>query len=369
MSKIERALKKIKKDFKKKKEQSSSSVEKKETKVDHVSTRNTTKDDSTHDYLTIQSYPNVPDSKPTKRDMHITSAVKKDKKGTILPNESSVDHNKYTPSMTDTVDNLGVIQPIKETGNGEQKREDMIPSTAIGSYNVNERIVAYYDSVGKQTWEGPVMVHFRRLQVTLSKIHKKDMCKVMMFTSATQKEGKSIVALNTALTLCNDKQSKVVFINCDFRKQVANKLLGFNAGKGLTDYLIDKAEFKEISYNGLMPNFTMIPAGKTISNVCEKLASDKMKQFLSYLKERFDYVIMDTPPVLAFPDNTIIAPLVDGVIFVVNCKKTRKKVVKRAIEILHDCKIIGCVMNEGEIALDEYYGYSYGHYYQEMSDL
>lgn len=366
MSKIEDALEKNKKESEKKKEPVFRPVEENVGKVDHNSKRDTTRDDAKRDYLTIEDQPEIHDprdSKVSKRDKHITSAIEKKEKETPRAFESLVDHDNASFVAEDT-DNAGVINSIMEISNEERETEKVLPSIKVDSYNVDKSIVAYYDSIGQQTWEGPVMVHFRRLQVSLNKIHKKDMCKVMVFTSATQKEGKSTIALNTALTLCNDKQSKIAFVNCDLRKDIANKLLGFNAKKGWTDYLTDEAKIEEIAYNGLVSNFTMIPVGKTLSGICEILASDKMKQFISHLRECFDYVIIDTPPVLAFPDTTVLAPLADGVVFVVNCKKTRKKVVKRAVEVLHDCKIIGCVMNEGETALGEYYGYGYGNYYQ-----
>jgi capsular exopolysaccharide synthesis family protein len=141
---------------------------------------------------------------------------------------------------------------------------------------------------------------------------------------------------------------------------VAHRLLGFDPGKGLAQYLADEAEIKEVSYNGLIPNFTIIPIGQKPSNACELLATDKMRQLISYLRERFDYVIIDTPPVLAFPDMAVLAPLSDGVVFVINSKSAKRDVVKRAVDTLSDCNIIGCVMNKGETTEGEYYGHTNG---------
>ncbi len=126
-------------------------------------------------------------------------------------------------------------------------------------------------------------------------------------------------------------------------------------------------EIKDISINGLMPGLTIIPVGNKPSNTCELFASDRMKQFASYLRERFDYVVIDTPPVLAFPDTAILSPLSDGVVFVINCKNTRKTVVKRAIDTLHDCKIMGFVLNMSEAAAVDYYGYTSGYYYYDYA--
>ena len=114
-------------------------------------------------------------------------------------------------------------------------------------------------------------------------------------------------------------------------------------------------------------NLTLIPVGNKPSNTCELFASERMHQVVSYLKEQYDYVIIDTPPVLAFPDTVILAPMSDGVILVINCKKAKKKIVKRAVETLKDCKIAGVVMNMSEVAAVDYYGYSSSYYYYDYA--
>ncbi len=273
------------------------------------------------------------------------------------------DHDTHDQSTSDR----DIVPAVQETSSDKHKTGEETSSTKIDTYNVDEHIVSYYDSIKKQTWKGPVMVHFRRLQVSLSRMQNNNMCKVMLFTSASQKEGKSTITLNTAITLCNDKKSKIAVVDCDFRKPTINKLLGLSPEKGLSDYLAGGAEIKDISINGLIPGLTIIPVGNKPSNTCELLASDRMKQFASYLRERFDYVVIDTPPVLAFPDTTILSPLSDGVVFVINCKNTRKTVVKRAIDTLHDCKIMGFVLNMSEAAAVDYYGYTSGYYYYDYA--
>ncbi len=353
MSDIEKALKKDKK----KEDKIQTSIPAKENKVDDVSPKAVGKDANINDYLSINNPITEPYKNPNQHDSHITSAIRKKVEETTSKYEISTERNSNVPHA---VDNVDIIPSIGEISGRELITREVCPATRIDNYNVDERIVAYHDLGGKQTWEGPVMVHFRNLQVTLNKMRDRNTCNVIVFTSATQREGKSIVALNTAITLCNDNKSKVAFINCDFRKHVAHRLLGFDPGKGLEQYLADEAEIKEVAYNGLLPNFTMIPIGDKPPNACELLASDKMKELLSYLRERFDYVIIDTPPVLTFPDMAVLAPLSDGVVFVINSKNTKKDVVKRAVDSLSDCKIIGCVMNKGEIAENEYYGYTNG---------
>jgi capsular exopolysaccharide synthesis family protein len=248
------------------------------------------------------------------------------------------------------------------------KTESVIPATTISDFEVDDHIVSYYESVGKQMWKGPVMVNFRRLQVSLSSLQRSNKCKVMLFTSAQQKEGKSTVALNIAITLCSDKKAKVVIVDCDFRKPSLNKLLGFFPEKGLSDYLLEEADFKDICFDGLLPNLTLIPVGNRPSNTCELFASEGMQQVVSNLREQYDYVIIDTPPVLAFPDTAIMAPMSDGIVFVINSKKTHKRVVKRAVEAMKEFKIAGFVMNMSEAAAADYYGHvSRNDYYDYAS--
>ena len=221
--------------------------------------------------------------------------------------------------------------------------------------NVDEYIVSYYESIGRQTWKGPVMVHFRRLQVLLNGLQKSDLCKVMVFTSSQQMEGRSSISINTAVTLCGDKKKKIVLVDCDFRKPAINKLLDFSPVKGLSDYLLEEAEVKDILHDIMMPNLTIVPAGNRPASTYELFSSDKMLQFISFLREQFDFVIIDTPPVLAFPDTKILASLSDGVVLVINSKKARKATVKRAVGALSDYKLLGFILNQSDEASNGFY--------------
>lgn len=281
----------------------------------------------------------------------------------ILPADGEVDNSSLRSVAKD--DTGIVLPPVQEANIDEHKTEDVIPSIKIDTFNVEEHIVSYYDSIKKQMWKGPVMVHFRKLLISLTSKQMNKMCKVILFTSAAQKEGKSTISLNTAITLCGDNKSKVVIVDCDFRNPAINDFLGFSTNVGLSDYLAGKVKMKDISFKGLVPGLTIIPAGEKPPNTYELFASERKKQFVSYLRERFDYVIIDTPPVLSFPDTSILAPLSDGVVFVVNGEKSKKSIVKRAVETLRDCdcKIMGFVMNRSEIIGSNYgYSSSYGDY-------
>jgi capsular exopolysaccharide family len=342
MSKIEQALKKRKDESKRKAEQPPAPTPEKHS----------------HTGLPEQS---TLAKKTNKQKSNIILAIEKSKNDnkTILDYMSELDVQDRPVSKEDAV------SLTEKTDCGEQNKEEPFLSTTIDTFNVNERIASYYCAIDKPTWKGPVMVHFKRLQLSLSNMQKNNDCKVILFTSSTQNEGKSTISINMAIGLCSDQKSRVAFIDCDFRNPSLNRMLGFTSGKGLADYLAGEAGTDEITFDGLVSGLTLIPAGNKQAKVFELLGSDRMKEFLTYLKEHFDYVIVDTPPVLLFPDTTILAPLVDGVVFVINCRKSKKPVVKRAVETLNNCKIMGFVMNKSASAAVDYYGYTSGsaHYH------
>jgi len=311
-----------------------------------------------HDYLKIHNFESSSESKLDKSESHIISAIEKQE------NEISAAHRPLiSGDYGQLMEGSGLLPQRRD----KENTGSLIPATTINDYEVDEHIASYYETIGKQTWKGPIMVHFRRLQVSLSALQSNNMCKVMVFTSSNQKEGKSTISTNMAITLCSNKRTKVAIVDCDFRKPTLNKLLGFSPEKGLSDYLLEEADLKDILINGLVQNLTLVPVGNKPSNTCELFASERMRQVVTYLREHFDYVLIDTPPVLAFPDTVIIAPLSDGVIFILNCKKTRKSIAKRAIETLSNCKILGFVMNMSEAAAVDYYGYTSGYYYYDYA--
>ncbi|MCP4267530.1 MAG: CpsD/CapB family tyrosine-protein kinase [Candidatus Brocadiaceae bacterium] len=293
---------------------------------------------------------NISDKKTTKRESHIMSAMEKNK--TMLDCKSELNVQDVPISIEDAVPSA------KRISCGNQNKEKSFPATTIDTYNVDEHIVSYYCAIDKPTWKGPVMVHFRRLQLSLANIQKNNGCKVLLFASASKGEGKSTISINSAITLCSNQNSSVALVDCDFRQPSFGRILGFSAEKGLADYLAEEVKIEDIAYDGLVPGLTIIPAGGKQSNVFELLDSQKMAALVPYLKERFDYVIIDTTPVLAFPDTAILASLVDGVVFVVNRENANKKHTKRAVEILKGCKIAGFIMNMSETETSDYYGYS-----------
>ncbi len=359
MSNIEKALKKKKEKIKETERafKTQSGVNRKSNDKSSSSQEKSVYDsgDSIQDFLGSDDLKSQTDSTLNRSDSHIMSAIeKRDVKKKV---EQSLSVNEdYDQLMEES----GLVPHVQDPKREKEVVKIAEPTARISCGDVDEHIVSYYENIGKQTWKGPVMVNFRRLQVELSSLQKNNSCKVMLFTSSQQKEGKSTVSLNTAITLCSDKKKKVVIVDCDFRKPTINRLLDFVTDAGLSDYLLEEVGIKDILHSSMIPNLTIVPAGSRPTNTCELFSTDKMAQFVSHLKEQFDFVIIDTPPILAFPDTVILGPLSDGVIFVINCKKAKKAIVKRAVETLGDIKPVGFILNNGDSASIDYYGYGYG---------
>lgn len=366
MSRIEKALKKAEKEIKK----SVSSY----TVQSDIQCRSNEKSHSSQNMAAIGNYQSIPsyrklndqdsqsELKLNKSNSHILSAIEK-------RNEEKCTENSWfiNEDNNQLMEDSCLVSQKQDTEINIEGTRSLKSATSINFGNVDEHIVSYYESIGQQTWKGPVMVNFRRFHVSLSSLQKNNLCKVIVFTSSQQKEGKSTISLNTAITLCSDKEKKIALVDCNFRKPTINKLLDFYPDKGLSDYLLGETEIEDILHDGMITNLTIIPVGNRPSNTFDLFSSDIMEQFVSYLREEFDFVIIDTPPVLAFPDTVILAPLSDGVIFVINSKSTKRAVVKRAIQTIHGAKVLGFVMNMSETASFGYYGYGYssGKYYYD----
>lgn len=183
--------------------------------------------------------------------------------------------------------------------------------------------------------------------------------KVIMVTSSEPGEGKSTTAGNLALCLAQGEK-KVILIDCDLRKPSLHKKFRISNLMGLSDVLIGKEELKSAihRYN---KNLVVLTSGKVPPNPSEMLSSKSMNALLEVLKESFDYVILDTPPVQAVTDSQILSTKADGTILVIKSEKTKKDSVQNAINLLRkvNANIIGSVLNGVDNSRNKYY-YYYG---------
>lgn len=182
---------------------------------------------------------------------------------------------------------------------------------------------------------------------------------VIVITSSEPGEGKSTTAGNLALSLSQDGK-KVILIDSDLRKPSIHKNFKITNILGLSDVLIGKEDINKVvsKYNN---NLLILTSGKIPPNPSEMLASKAMTKLIEVLKESFDYIILDTPPVQAVTDSQILSAKADGTILVVKAQKTKRDSVKNAVALLNkvNANILGTVLNGLEESRNNYY-YYYG---------
>ncbi len=186
--------------------------------------------------------------------------------------------------------------------------------------------------------------------------------KVLVVTSATGAEGKSVTAVNLALALASCVNGKVLLIDADLRlPQVADRL-GIDPEKGLGDWLKNSAgEAKD--YVTQAEDLDVISGGLKPADPVAVLASPRMREILAQLRQTYECIVIDSPPVVPVADSHVLAELGDGVLVVVRAGRTRPELFRRALESLETAKVLGVVLNGLDIAASPY-AYAYRYYQQ-----
>lgn len=182
-------------------------------------------------------------------------------------------------------------------------------------------------------------------------------------TSAGPQEGKTITAANLA-TVMAQSGSRVLIMDCDMRKPRIHEIFGMPNSNGLSDLLLNGDEGFSFIKKTRVPNLDLVACGTIPANPSELLGSKRMQRFLTLLGEKYDRIIMDSPPVLAVTDSIVLSRLVEGIILVVGAGASSKNGVTRAVELLKEvnARICGAVLNNLNVDKERYY-YSRYYYY------
>ncbi len=196
--------------------------------------------------------------------------------------------------------------------------------------------------------------------------------RVVAVASSQPLEGKTTTAVNIAMALAVGG-ARVLLIDADMRRPSVHKALRMANDRGLSQLLAGQARMREVVQRTHDPNLLTITAGRTPANPSELLASDRMRALLAGLETGpFDWIIIDTPPVLAVTDAVILAPLVGAVTFVIGAEMTRWRLAERAVETLlssnprHVLAVLNKVnFGRNKYYYSRYYGHQYKNYYAE----
>jgi polysaccharide biosynthesis transport protein len=183
----------------------------------------------------------------------------------------------------------------------------------------------------------------------------------VLVTSTAPGEGKSVIASNLAMSLAHSG-SRVLLIDADMRKPRGHELLGAPKEPGLSNVIVGDTKLADAVRRTPIPGLWLLTAGKTPPNPAELLGSDRFRDLLLSLETRFDWIVIDSAPIMAVADASVMAHRASGVLFVVGSEMTSRHAALKAVEQLIRCRgrIIGAVLNRVALDRDRYY---YSHYY------
>ncbi len=187
--------------------------------------------------------------------------------------------------------------------------------------------------------------------------------KVVQVTSPHPGDGKTTSAINLAASIAASG-TRVLVVDCDMRRPRCHRLLGCHNRVGVSNVVVGEAEFAEALQTTNVPNLDMLASGTSVDTPAELLTHPRFDELLAMIREKYDLVIIDSPPLLAVTDGTVIAPRVDGVLMVMRLSRSARESGKRATELLASlgAEILGVIINgvgHGDYA---YYGQGYSDY-------
>jgi len=214
----------------------------------------------------------------------------------------------------------------------------------------------------------PPMEEFRTLRTRLNHMKSLQPIHTVVVTSASPAEGKSITAANLALAQAHLTGNTTLLADFDFRRPIVHTLFGLDRSPGITDYLMGKCQLHEAMRKVAGMDLYIMPAGEAVINPLELLNLREVKQLLDRLPSLFQWVIMDTPPLLFAADANLLSTISHGTLLVVRIGHTTIDSVTRAMQSLCTNNVLGIVVNSarrGEL----YSKYTYYHsYYTPKED-
>jgi capsular exopolysaccharide synthesis family protein len=204
--------------------------------------------------------------------------------------------------------------------------------------------------------KSPVAELFRTLRTNIQFAGVNKVIQTLMVTSASLGEGKSTVIANLAVTTAQSGK-RVLLIDADLRKPTQHQIFQIPNGSGLTHLLIKQAQVEQVIHPIGDLWLDVIPSGPVPPNPADLLGSQRMKELLEQLRQEYDMILIDAPPVLAVTDPQLLATFVDGVLLVIRAGKVKREDAKKAMTLLDyvEANVIGSVFNYKKMDSITYY--------------
>jgi protein-tyrosine kinase len=256
---------------------------------------------------------------------------------------------------------------VTATGSALVTPADVVVSESIDQFLANVEVVPFNPLpealiVNLEKPREAPGEEFRTLRTRLNHLQTLQPLHTLVVASASPAEGKSFTALNLALTHAQLTDKRVLLADFDFRRPSVEKTFRIDASPGITDYLVGKASLKQTIRKLGATNLYVMTAGQPVANPLELLNLRECRSLLATLRQSFDWVVLDSPPLLFAADGNLLATMCDGTIIVVRIGSTTFDAVSRALQSLCENNVLGIVVNgarRGEL----YSKYTYYHDY------
>jgi capsular exopolysaccharide synthesis family protein len=204
----------------------------------------------------------------------------------------------------------------------------------------------------------PAAEAFRLLGVRLRHLRRDRPLKKVLITSTIPQEGKSMVAANLACTLALRTQQRTLVLEGDLRRPSLSQMFGLGRNPGISECLEGDRSLTTSIYHLEGPNIWILPAGSAPSNALELLQSGRLSSLMDQLTALFDWIIIDSPPILPLADTSVWMRLADGILLTTRQGTTEKRQMQRGLEALESKKVIGALVNSSKhAAAGDYYYY------------
>ena len=223
------------------------------------------------------------------------------------------------------------LESLDRTLRTEDDVEGQLPFLNLGSISKFDRSEG--DLPLRLNEDSPRVEEFRMLRTNLMNADPENPKKVLMMASATPKEGKSTLACNLGLAMAH-LGKRVLILDADLRRSRIHAIFSIPGEPGLAEAVSGKFPLNECIHNSGVNNVSILPRGEPTENMSDLLNSLKFKSLISYLRDNYDLVIVDAPPVLSVSDASTISKLCDGVVFVVKAGENDLRFAQRALKKL-----------------------------------
>lgn len=215
--------------------------------------------------------------------------------------------------------------------------------------------------IAKNNINSPLAEAYRELRTNIQFVCDGNAMKTIAFVSTLPNEGKSTTVSNVAIAMAQIGK-RTLLIDCDLRKPTQHKLFKI-PNHGLNDYIVSGKEWANITQKDIITNLDIIPSGAITPDPLNILQSDKMDKILTMMREKYDYIFLDLPPVLVASDAAIIASKADAAILVISSGEVSPNELKNTTKRLFQCEanVVGTILNKAP--MQEKYGY-YGYNYR-----